>query len=91
MAGEGQHSFDVVTRPHDLVEILRLAGDSHLVVELGTATAWTTIARARLVSRSTRRRVPFRVDRRSDNSRPPQGGLRARFRDPIRGPNWAHL
>jgi predicted O-methyltransferase YrrM len=46
-----QYSFDVVTRPHDLREILRLAGDAGSVVELGTATAWTTIALA-LANRS---------------------------------------
>lgn len=39
-----QYSFDVVTRPRDLSEILRLADDAELAVELGTATAWTTIA-----------------------------------------------
>jgi methyltransferase family protein len=39
-----QYSFDVVTRPYDLREILRLAGDAEVTVELGTATAWTTIA-----------------------------------------------
>ncbi len=41
-----QYSFDVVTRPQDLREILRLAGDAGSAIELGTATAWTTIALA---------------------------------------------
>jgi hypothetical protein len=48
-----QYSFDVVTRPHDLARILRLAGDADAVVELGTATAWTAIALA--LARGTRR------------------------------------
>jgi predicted O-methyltransferase YrrM len=39
-----QYSFDVVTRPHDLLDVLRLAGDAASAIELGTATAWTTIA-----------------------------------------------
>src|ERR1700760_2636771 len=39
-----QYSFDVVARPHDLAAILRLAGEADRAVELGTATAWTSIA-----------------------------------------------
>lgn len=41
-----QYSLHVVTRPLDLREILRIAGDATHVVELGTATAWTSIALA---------------------------------------------
>src|ERR1700719_438501 len=41
-----QYSFDVVTRPRDLIEVLGLAHDADRVVELGTATAWTTIGPA---------------------------------------------
>ncbi|MFL5821913.1 MAG: class I SAM-dependent methyltransferase [Solirubrobacteraceae bacterium] len=52
-----QYSFDVVTRPYDLVEILRLAGDAEVVVELGTATAWTTIAFA--LARPGRRVITY--------------------------------
>jgi predicted O-methyltransferase YrrM len=52
-----QYSFDVVTRPRDLGEILRLAGDAELAVELGTATAWTTIALS--LARRSRRVVTF--------------------------------
>jgi hypothetical protein len=48
-----QYSFDVVARPHDLAAILRLAADSDRVVELGTATAWTSIALC--LARSSRR------------------------------------
>lgn len=41
-----QYSFDVITRPHDLRQILRLADGAGVAVELGTATAWTAISLA---------------------------------------------
>jgi SAM-dependent methyltransferase len=39
-------SLRAVTKPRELVPLLRAAGDSELVVEIGTGTAWTTIALA---------------------------------------------
>jgi len=39
-------SLDVVTRPHELAEILRVARGRRHVVEIGTATAWTATALA---------------------------------------------
>lgn len=43
----------MVARPVELAEILRLAEDADVAVELGTATAWTTLALA--LARGSRR------------------------------------
>jgi hypothetical protein len=50
---QDQYSFDVVARPVDLAQVLRLAEGADVVVELGTATAWTAIALA--LARQSRR------------------------------------
>lgn len=52
-----QYSLDVVTRPDDLRRILELAGQADRVVELGTATGWTTVALA--LARPTRSVVTY--------------------------------
>ena len=39
-------SLDVVTRPHELAALLRVARGRRHVVEIGTATAWTSTALA---------------------------------------------
>lgn len=43
--GDG-YAFAVSTWPRDLAGLLELAGDAREVVEIGTATGWTTIALA---------------------------------------------
>ena len=50
---QDQYSLDVVARPHDLAALLRLADGAEVVVELGTATAWTALALA--LAHDTRR------------------------------------
>jgi predicted O-methyltransferase YrrM len=37
-------ALSAATRPGDLASLLRVAGDARVVVELGTATGWTTAA-----------------------------------------------
>ncbi len=48
-----QYSFDVVARPDDLGALLKLADEADVVVELGTATAWTAVSLA--LARGSRR------------------------------------
>jgi predicted O-methyltransferase YrrM len=60
-------SLDVATRPHELAAILRLARGRHAVVEVGTATAWTTLALA--LADEERRVVSFDVEVRAHRDR----------------------
>lgn len=48
-----QYSLHVVARPVELAEVLRLARGADVAVEIGTGTAWTTVALA--LSRTSRR------------------------------------
>lgn len=53
-------SLDVVTRPHELAALLRVARGRRHVVEIGTATAWTATALA--LADSERRVVSVDVE-----------------------------
>lgn len=60
-------SLDVATRPRELGEVLRLARGRRLVVEVGTATAWTSLALA--LADPDRRVVSFDVEVRAHRER----------------------
>jgi predicted O-methyltransferase YrrM len=60
-------SLDVATRPRELAEVLRLARGRGLVVEVGTATAWTALAVA--LAEPQRRVVSFDVEVRAHRER----------------------
>jgi predicted O-methyltransferase YrrM len=62
-----QLSLDIVTRPRDLAALLRLARGRRRVAELGTASAWTSIALA--LDDPRRRVLSYDVVRRPERER----------------------